>query len=180
MPFSNAERVHVQMAWWRCLRGGMMIEGFHHDNKTRSGFRSSGSLCCPIWCRTGWQSSTKEHPKQGDGGRGTLGGVGATLLTAGPRARTQCGGGTGAPTGHGKRLSLHPVVERPDWPNARGLCVRLIRGVMCVYGTKTEWPGVSNVWERFSGIKSRLTSGLQCTFVFDSHFDSTSQHKDQI
>lgn len=84
-----------------------------------------------------------------------LGGVGATLLTAGPRARTQCGGGTGAPTGHGKRLSLHAAVERPDWPNARGLCVRLIRSVVCVYGTKAEWPGVSNVWERFSGIKKQ-------------------------
>lgn len=43
-----------------------------------------------------------------------LGGVGATLLTAGPGARTQCGGGTGAPTGHGKRLSLHAAVESPD------------------------------------------------------------------
>ena len=33
-----------------------------------------------------------------------LRGVGATLLTAGPRAGAQCDGGTGAHTGHGKRL----------------------------------------------------------------------------
>lgn len=43
-----------------------------------------------------------------------LRGVGATLLTAGPRAGTQCGGGIGAPTGHGKRLSLHAAAERQD------------------------------------------------------------------
>lgn len=52
-----------------------------------------------------------------------LRGVGATLLTAGPRAGTQCGGGTGAPIGHGKRLSLHTAAERQDWPNARKQCV---------------------------------------------------------
>lgn len=43
-----------------------------------------------------------------------LKGVGATLLTAGPRAGTQCGGGTGAHTGHGKRLSLYTAAERRD------------------------------------------------------------------
>lgn len=43
-----------------------------------------------------------------------LRGVGATLLTAGPRAGTHCDGGTGAPTGHGKRLSLHIAAERQD------------------------------------------------------------------
>lgn len=43
-----------------------------------------------------------------------LRGVGATLLTAGPGAGTQCGGGTGAPTGHGKRLSLYTAAERQD------------------------------------------------------------------
>lgn len=52
-----------------------------------------------------------------------LRGVGATLLTAGPGAGTQCDGGTGAPAGHGKRLSLHTAAERQDRPNARGPCV---------------------------------------------------------
>lgn len=37
-----------------------------------------------------------------------------TLLTAGPRAGTQCGSGTGAHTGHGKRLRLHTTAERQD------------------------------------------------------------------
>lgn len=41
-------------------------------------------------------------------------GVGATLLTAGPRAGTQCGCGTGAPTGHGKRHCLHTAAERQN------------------------------------------------------------------
>lgn len=41
-------------------------------------------------------------------------GVGATLLTAGPRAGTQCGCGTGAPTGHGKRLRPHTAAERQN------------------------------------------------------------------
>ncbi len=77
-----------------------------------------------------------------------LWGVGATLLTAGPRAGTQCGGGTGAPTGHGKRLSLHTAVERQDWPNARGPCVCVSFEAVCVYRTKAKWPDVSNVWER--------------------------------
>lgn len=53
----------------------------------------------------------------------TVMGVGVTLLTAGLRAGTQCGGGTGAPTGHGKRLSLYATAKRQDCPNARGLCV---------------------------------------------------------
>lgn len=44
--------------------------------------------------------------------QGRVMGVGATLLTAGPGAGTQCGCGTGAPTGHGKRLSLHTAAER--------------------------------------------------------------------
>ena len=39
-------------------------------------------------------------------------GVRSTLLTAAPRAGTQCGGGTGASTGHGKGLSLHTAAER--------------------------------------------------------------------
>lgn len=43
-----------------------------------------------------------------------LGGAGVTLLTAGLRAGTQCGGGTGAPIGHGKRLSLHTGAKRQD------------------------------------------------------------------
>lgn len=41
-------------------------------------------------------------------------GAEVTLLTAGPRAGTQCGSGTGAPIGHGKRLSLHTTAERQD------------------------------------------------------------------
>lgn len=43
-----------------------------------------------------------------------LTGVGVILLTAGPRAGAQCGGGTGAPAGHGKRLRLHTTAERQD------------------------------------------------------------------
>ena len=43
-----------------------------------------------------------------------LRGAGMTLLTAGPRAGTQCGSGTGASIGHGKRLSLHTAAERRD------------------------------------------------------------------
>lgn len=47
----------------------MTEEGFHHDDETSSGFRSSGSLCCAIWCGTGRQRSAKESPERGDGGR---------------------------------------------------------------------------------------------------------------
>lgn len=43
-----------------------------------------------------------------------LRGAWVTLLTAGPGAGTQCGSGTGAHTGHGKRLRLHTTAERPD------------------------------------------------------------------
>lgn len=49
MMCSKKERVRVQTALRYCLRGVMtMIEGFHHDNETGCGFRSSGSLCCPV------------------------------------------------------------------------------------------------------------------------------------
>lgn len=93
----------------------MAEEGFHPDDETSPGFRSSASLCCTIWCGTGQQRSAKERPERVMGvGVPPLRGVGATLLTAGPRAGTQCGGGTGAPTGHGKRLSLHTAAERQD------------------------------------------------------------------
>lgn len=61
-----------------------------------------------------------------------LGGVGATLLTAGPGARTQCGGGTGAPTGHGKRLSLHAAVERRTDPTPED-CVCDSFEALCVF-----------------------------------------------
>lgn len=43
---------------WRRLR---------RDDEMSPGFRSSGSLCCAIWCGTGRQRRAKEHPERGDG-----------------------------------------------------------------------------------------------------------------
>lgn len=49
MLSSKTERARAQTALWRCLRGVMtMIEGFHHQDEPGCGFRSSGSLCCPV------------------------------------------------------------------------------------------------------------------------------------
>lgn len=41
----------------------MLKKGFHRDDETSFGFRSSGSLCFAIYCGTGRQSSIKERPK---------------------------------------------------------------------------------------------------------------------
>lgn len=104
----------------------MREEDFYRSDETSPGLRSSSGLCCAIWCRTGRQRNTKESPKQGDGGqRAPCTGVGATLLTAGPRAETLCCGGTGAPAGHGKRLNLHTAAETQDRSNSvcSSICV---------------------------------------------------------
>lgn len=96
----------------------MTDDRFH--NVTRQALVSVAAVVfvVPSSVGTGRQRRAKERPEHGGEGQvvptSPPEGAGVTLLTAGPRAETQCGSGTGAPIGHGKGLSLHTTAERQD------------------------------------------------------------------
>lgn len=64
-------------------------------------------------------------------------GVGATLLTAGPRAGTQCGCGTGAPQGMGRDLAcIQPQKDKTDPTPEDRASLFYFRLCVCAYRTK--------------------------------------------